>query len=467
MKVLIYGIGKVFNKYRHYIKWSSVVGITDSSITKWGSKIENFIVQSPTCVYEQKYDYIVIFSDDYFKEIKDVLRGEYGISETKIVSYAFFIEDYNLWSEEARQLTCKFISESQGAILDTDAVGYARYRRCYRKDKLIVNYAKCKYPYQVNYYSAKEANDYTAVMLWDEYDKCISDQSVFNINPEKILWTIPYNYLKNNKFINQLKQLQMRYFCSEFRFLNEILLWFERGNKDNNGIDNIKIYQVCHKQYFCINNDIYKTIKVGNSKFEADYSDDTGINIAKLNSKINECTAIYWIWKNTNSDFVGINHYRRHFFKSNIKEIANVISHKEIVNILKDDKTIILPELTRMDISILDNICMSVGDDVCLNILPDVKEVIKKVQPDYLKSFEAVLSGNVMYRCNMFITSWKIFDEYCTWLFSFIIQLAEEIDVSNYSTQEKRVVGYFAEIMLTVWLNNQVLQIKEFPISDV
>ena len=72
-----------------------------------------------------------------------------------------------------------------------------------------------------------------------------------------------------------------------------------------------------------------------------------------------------------------------------------------------------------------------------------------------------------MYRCNMFITSWKVFDDYCTWLFSFIIKLAAEIDVTNFLPQEKRVVGYFAEVMLTVWLNNQVLKIVELPITDV
>lgn len=466
MDVLIYGIGKVFIKYRHHIKWSSVIGVTDSNSTKWGDNIESFIVQPPSCVYEYKYDYIVIFSDDYFKKIKDMLRGVYGISESKIVSYAFFIENYKLWSEEAKDLTCKFINESQGLILDIDTVGlgYTRYRRCYKEDKVIVSYGKYKYPYQAPYYSNMETSDYTSIMIWGEYDECISEDIFFRIKPERILWTVPYNYLKNEKFLIQLEQLKKKYFCYEFRFLNELVLWFDKEKKD---IDNCKIYQVCHKKYFCISNNIYKTIKVGNAKFEADYSDDCGINIAELNDRINECTAIYWIWKNTYSDIVGINHYRRHFYKSNIKEIANVISNKEIINILKDDKTIILPELTRMDISILDNICMSVGTDVCLNVLPYVREAIKRIQPDYLNSFEDVLLGNVMYRCNMFISSWKVFDDYCTWLFSFIIQLAEKIDVSNYSPQEKRVVGYFAEVMFTVWLNNQVLQINEFPISDV
>lgn len=464
MKVLIYGIGKIFIKYSHFIEWSSVIGIFDSNEQKWGHEIEGFIIQSPYCILDFKYDYIVIFSDDYFKEIKEKLRAELGVNESKIVSYTFFISDYNLWSEESKQMTYKFISESQGAILDTDAVGYTRYRNSYKGKKMIINYGHCRFPYQLDYYSDKDIDKYSSIMLWGEYDKNISDQCIFQIDPERILWTVSYNYLKNKKYMTQLEQLRMRYCCWEFRFLNEIVLWFER---ETNEIDNCKIYQVCHKQYFCLNNNVYKTIKVGDLQFEADYSDDCGINITKLNDRINECTAIYWIWKNKKSDFVGINHYRRHFFKTNIKEIANVISGKDIRNVLIDDNSIILPELTRMDISILDNICMSVGKEVCMTVLPNVRDVIEKIQPKYLDSFEYVLLGNNMYRCNMFITSWKVFNDYCTWLFSFIIQLAEEIDVSNYSRQEKRVVGYFAEIMLTVWINNQTLKITEFPISDV
>ncbi len=464
MEVLIYGIGKVFERYKHHIEWDSVIGIIDSNELKWGIEIENRVVQSPSTALSFEYDYIVIFSDDYFKDIKDKLRGEFGVCESKIVSYTFFIDDYNLWSEEAKQITFRFIRESKGAILDTDTVGYARYRKSLVKDALIINNGHCKYPYQKTYYSNKNINDYNAIMLWGEYDENISEQEVFQINPERILWTIRYHYLRNKKCKAQIERLKTRYCCSEFRFLNEIVFWFEKENEE---FDNCKIYQVCHKKYNCISNNIYKTIKVGNSQLEADYSDACGINISDLNDRINECTAIYWIWKNTYSDFIGINHYRRHFFKSNIKEIANVITGKEIINLLKDDKCIILPELTRMDISILDNICMSVGDDVCLKVLPNVREIIKEIQPDYLRSFEEVLLGNVMYRCNMFITSWKVFDDYCTWLFSFIIQLAKQIDVSNYSTQEKRVVGYFAEIMLTVWLNKQVLQVTELPISDI
>jgi hypothetical protein len=187
-----------------------------------------------------------------------------------------------------------------------------------------------------------------------------------------------------------------------------------------------------------------------------------------LNDRINECTAIFWIWKNVRTDYVGINHYRRIFFNDRVKDRTNALSKQKISRILDNENIMIVPELTRLDYSILENICMSVGEEaLCYYALSKARYYIKTRHPDYLESFESVLSGNVIYRCNMMVAPWKIFDAYCSWLFSFLIDLAEEVEVSGYSRQKKRVIGYFAEIMLTVWLNNQSIKTYELPISDV
>ena len=42
-------------------------------------------------------------------------------------------------------------------------------------------------------------------------------------------------------------------------------------------------------------------------------SDREGESIADLNPYINECTGLYWIWKNAQEDYVGLCHYRRYF----------------------------------------------------------------------------------------------------------------------------------------------------------
>ena len=92
-----------------------------------------------------------------------------------------------------------------------------------------------------------------------------------------------------------------------------------------------------------------------------------------------------------------------------------------------------------------------------------VEEALRRHQPDYHERFLEVLDGHLMYICNMFVTRKEIFDEYCTWLFSFLIEAAEQMDVSEYNAYSKRVIGFFAERMLTVWLTRQPLKIKELP----
>ena len=86
----------------------------------------------------------------------------------------------------------------------------------------------------------------------------------------------------------------------------------------------IKILVATHKDYFMPHDDgLYLPIKVGNalSRLEGRFQgDDTGENISEKNPYYCELTALYWGWKNLNSDYIGLVHYRRHFC---LKRIGN------------------------------------------------------------------------------------------------------------------------------------------------
>ena len=112
---------------------------------------------------------------------------------------------------------------------------------------------------------------------------------------------------------------------------------------------------------------------------------------------------------------------------------------------------------------------------------PDLVRITEKIirkhlaekQPDYLEAFDDVMTGIALFSGGMHVTRRNIFNAYCEWLFSFLIDATEEIrdkiQIGNKTLEEmghdySRVIGFFAERMLTIWLMKNHLLIKELPI---
>ena len=63
----------------------------------------------------------------------------------------------------------------------------------------------------------------------------------------------------------------------------------------------------------------------------------------------------------------------------------------------------------------------------------------------------------------MFIIKYKLFDEYCNWLFSILFELEKRLDISEYSDYDARVFGFVSERLLDVWLNTKCCQYIDIP----
>lgn len=225
------------------------------------------------------------------------------------------------------------------------------------------------------------------------------------------------------------------------------------------------IYILTHKEFNEeYDKELYKPLLNGSYFIneELNYiTDNTGDNISELNPYYAELTGQYWAWKNSNADIIGFTHYRRWFIR-NLK--FDKLTKKDIINDLKNND-LILPQKTRLSKSLKETIVNGLKEN------PDygakwedyikLGEVLKTNYPKYFKSFEYIMNHKTCYNNNMFICNFELADEYFSWLFEVLSQMEKEIDFSAYPEDNKRVLGFFSEILLTVFVRKHDLKVKE------
>jgi hypothetical protein len=181
-------------------------------------------------------------------------------------------------------------------------------------------------------------------------------------------------------------------------------------------------------------------------------SDDTGINISHKNDIMSELTALYWIWKNSTQEYLGLCHYRR-FFDLEVEPIKKIL--------LKD--YIIVPDRMILSRSIKDQYIVSHTQDEW-NVM---MESIREHAPHYYAAALQVFAGNVLYPFNMFICSRYFLDSYCTWLFPILASIEAKVDVSNKDKYQKRYLGFLAERLFTLYILYNGNRVKEVKIIDL
>lgn len=220
----------------------------------------------------------------------------------------------------------------------------------------------------------------------------------------------------------------------------------------------IKNYVITHKPWNIEQDDLYRGLCVGGYRQPGLLCELDGENIAAYNERINELTGLYWIWKNTKSDYVGLSHYRRYF------DNGGRLDRAAIEWIMSAGYDMIMSPI-RLNWSLLHNTVLASGHDLTMQAYEVFLELIRQKQPKYVDAFEYVMGHSFMYRCNMFVTRWDVMDRFCEWLFSFLLDAADLVDVAGTGFYERRVCGYFGETMWTVWLRNNGLKIYDMPIG--
>lgn len=230
-----------------------------------------------------------------------------------------------------------------------------------------------------------------------------------------------------------------------------------------------KIFIVSHKHFEIPKRDNYVPIFVGPKNLKIDgeyYTDKTNENIASKNPNYCELTALYWIWKNIeNVEYIGLNHYRRYFFKNNFSnKLTNIVDNKELISYLKQ-YDIILPSQNISTLTMAQEYTND-GSGVAHD-LKILRGVINDLYPEYLKDYDNVLSGHRSYLYNMFVMKKDLLDRYCTWLFDIIFEVEKRVDLTGYNTQQLRIFGYMAERLMSVYVNHHHLSVKELPVLNI
>ena len=205
--------------------------------------------------------------------------------------------------------------------------------------------------------------------------------------------------------------------------------------------------------------------------------DDSGDNISHLNPHFCELTAMYWAWKNVDSSYYGLFHYRRILdlseqaqqIRTDYPIIVSPRSYNpkrqgltsENITKLLGQYDIILPQGYKNHYDLpcdegLDNYGIYAHYHYAKD-LDRIIELIKSRHPEMTNALEKVLFTYPpkWHIANMFIMRKDLYNEYCAWLFSLLFDLSKETDLSDYTPYQARIYGFLSERMFNIWLEYQ------------
>lgn len=229
----------------------------------------------------------------------------------------------------------------------------------------------------------------------------------------------------------------------------------------------IAIYVASHKKYEIPKQENYIPIQVGAMLNEHRFgyqTDCEGDNISVKNPNYCELTALYWIWKNSKAENVGLVHYRRYFCLNSKNVKASIIPTSKFLQDLEQVDIILPSPFVWKKYTCFEYYCREAGREKDLQL---VRKILMSDYKDYVQSFDEVMEGNGASYCNMFVCKKELLNQYCIWLFDVLEKVESQIDMTGYNSTEARVFGYLSELLLNVWCKKQKLMIKYYPIANI
>jgi hypothetical protein len=230
----------------------------------------------------------------------------------------------------------------------------------------------------------------------------------------------------------------------------------------------MKLYIITHKPFANPAKDaIYQPLLVGAdfNKGDGTYQKDNDFdgNISSKNKSFCELTGMYWIWKRSKEDIVGLCHYRRYFCKTErFFQKATILKGRDIEQALKH-YDMILPERGKNEYN--GHTAKDFFDQQHdPKVWQDCRELIDALCPEYASDFAWFETEEIGYCYNMCIMKKELFDDYSEWLFGILFALEDRVDLTQYSDYNVRMFGFVAERLINVWVHHHGLTVKEMPV---
>ena len=171
-------------------------------------------------------------------------------------------------------------------------------------------------------------------------------------------------------------------------------------------------------------------------KTNYDLFDDEGDNISEKNRQLCEETGLYWLWKHSEDDYIGLVHYRRHF----------ILPDDWMERMISNNVDVILPIPICIKPSVEDNYRfrhISYDWDVMMRILRNHS------LRDYDYARE-VFSKDLYFPLNIFVMKREILNDYCSWLFPILFDVMKTVGEHD-DRYQNRYPAFMAERLLTLY----------------
>lgn len=459
LQIIIWGAGKNLENNIHRICLDDICCLIDSNTEKQKHKVYGIDVYAPEKLAELEYDYVIVSSELYFDEIARLLLFKYGVECRKILHWKGFLQEERSVKNALRN-SAKSVCSNYGIHEALDIGGILQrssYWNIEHEPNLDLILLKNDiYGFVERRYRKVYRDVYN---LPNVYDLIISESDDAAQKWGKTFWKSRHTILPLNRQGSPNSNVNLKGNADVFNIHGVHMIGICNKKKD------IKIYQVTHKKFKPVNGELYKPIHAGRQgKADLGYLGDAeGDNISALNDKINECTALYWIWKNDRTEYVGLNHYRR-LFRSAVNG-EWMLQDFEVQILLEQYDIIVALAYDTGKLSVLESMRYQVCQEALDNAYDVLQDIFQKRKKEDYEAFRYVMNGYMLYPCNMFITSRKIMEEYCEWLFPIIFEMVEKVEIKDtWDDYSKRILGFFAERLLTVWIVQHNFRIKELPI---